>query len=191
MKVLFHFNANPALQKWAREECGKGIELVTCEEADETTFLRLLPQIDVIWHSLKPITAEHMELGQRLRLIQKLGIGVNTIDLDAARRRNVAVCNTPGANSRAVAEMALLLMLGVLRRLPELTRRIREPDGWAIPDSLQQNLSELGGRTVGLVGFGAAPSVLAPWLTGVGAEVIFFSFPRSRERPTPACPSTR
>jgi phosphoglycerate dehydrogenase-like enzyme len=174
MKVLFHFNANPALQKWAREQCGNDIELVTCPEADETTFLQLLPRVEVIWHSLKPITAEHLELGQRLRLIQKLGIGVNTIDLDAARRRGVAVCNTPGANSRAVAEMALLLILAVLRRLPDLSQRCREPNGWAIPDSLQQNLSELGGRTVGLVGFGAAPSILAPWLAAMDAKIIYY-----------------
>jgi phosphoglycerate dehydrogenase-like enzyme len=172
MKVLFHFNANPALLKWTREQCGSDFELLTCAEADEPGFLTLLPHVEVIWHSLKPITAEHFELGQRLRLIQKLGIGVNTIDLDAARRRMVAVCNTPGANSRAVAEMALLLMLAVLRRLPDLVERCRS--GWAIPDFLQENLSELGGRVVGLVGFGAVPAILAPVLTALGAEVIYF-----------------
>src|SRR3974390_2362344 len=110
MKVLFHFNASPALLKCTRTQCGSDIELLTCAEADEPGFLSLLPQVEVIGHALKPIPAEHFELGKRLRLIQKLGIGVNTIDLDTARRRMVAVCNTPGANSRAVAEMALLLM---------------------------------------------------------------------------------
>src|SRR5262245_59435684 len=131
MKVLFHFNASPALLKWTREQCGSDIELLTCAEVDEPGFLELLPQVEVIWHSLKPITAEYLELGQRLRLIQKLGIGVNTIDLDAAQRHGVAVCNTPGANSRAVAEMALLLMLAVLRHLPDLVERCRT--GWTIP----------------------------------------------------------
>ena len=47
----------------------------------------------------------------RLRLIQKIGVGVNTIDLDAAKARGIPVCNLPGTNSRAVAELTLALML--------------------------------------------------------------------------------
>src|SRR3546814_3569563 len=49
----------------------------------------------------------------KLKLIQKLGVGVNTIALDEAREHGVAVCNMPGTNSQAVAEMALSLMMAV------------------------------------------------------------------------------
>ena len=66
----------------------------------------------------------------RLRLVHKLGAGVNTIDVDTATERGIAVANMPGANAPSVAEGTVLLMLAALRRLPELDRAIREGSGW-------------------------------------------------------------
>jgi len=188
MKVLFHYNAGPAIEQWLRAQCGREFELVVCPETDAATFLALLPEIDVIWHVLKEITADHIAAAPRLRLIHKLGVGLNTIALDTARARKIAVCNTPGANSRAVAEMTVLLMLAVLRKLPSLVERCRNPDTWAVPDRLQQGLTELGGRTVGLVGFGAVPAILAPWLTAMGADVTYFARTPKPDVPYPFVP---
>ncbi len=173
MKVLFHFDAPPALLERTRAACGPDIELIACSETDEARFLALLPTVEVVWHVLRPLTAAHFEQATRLRLVQKLGIGLNTIALDAAGAHGVAVCNTPGANSRAVAEMALLLMLGTLRRLPELQAVCQAPGGGGPPGALQERLAELGGRTVGLVGFGAVAQLLAAFLTAMGAQVIY------------------
>ena len=61
----------------------------------------------------------------KLKLIQKIGIGVNTIDLEAAKARGIPVCNLPGTNSRAVAELTLALMLAALRRLPRFDAGLR------------------------------------------------------------------
>ena len=105
--------------------------------------------------------------------------GVDTIDLEAARARDIAVCNMPGANTRAVAELTLLLMLATLRRLSELDRQTRAGNGWALDSKLLDDLGELGGRTVGLVGFGAVGKCLAPMLHGIGARVIYHVAPRS------------
>ena len=79
----------------------------------------------------------------------------------------------PGANTRAVAELTLLLMLATLRRLSELDRQTRAGKGWALDSELLDNLGELGGRTVGLVGFGAVGKCLTPMLHGIGAKVIY------------------
>jgi len=108
-----------------------------------------------------------------LKLIQKIGVGVNTIDLDAAREHGVAVCNMPGTNSRAVAEMTLALMLSALRRLPFVDQQTRQGKGWALDSALQDDLGEIAGAVVGLVGFGAVPALLAPILTAMGAQVIY------------------
>ena len=121
------------------------------------------------------MTAATIEQAPRLRLIQKLGVGVDTIDLEAARARGIAVCNMPGANTRAVAELTLLLMLATLRRLCELDRQTRAGRGWTLDAELVDSLGELGGRTVGLVGFGAVGKCLAPMLQGIGAHVIYTS----------------
>ena len=108
-----------------------------------------------------------------MRLIQKIGVGVNTIDLAAASARGIAVCNMPGTNSRAVAEMTLGLMLGCLRRLLELHRRTAAGKGWQLPDDLPEGLGEICGRTVGLIGYGAVPRVLAPTLATLGARILY------------------
>jgi phosphoglycerate dehydrogenase-like enzyme len=114
-----------------------------------------------------------IEAAPRLRLIQKIGVGVNTIDLEAAKARGVAVCNLPGTNTRAVAEQTLLLMLAALRRLPTFDRATRAGDGWSLDPAIQDRLGELGGRTVGLVGYGAVPRALAPVLLALGCRLLY------------------
>ena len=169
MKIVFRFDGSEALRK---KVSGLGVEL--CPESDDTAFAQLLPEMEVLWHVLKPVTAKHIETAKKLRLIQKIGSGVNTIDIEAAKRRGIAVCNLPGTNSRAVAEMTLLLMLACLRRLPELHSSVKRND-WKNAWVLQDRLGELCGRTVGLVGYGAVPQLLAPMLAAMGAKVLYWS----------------
>lgn len=171
-RVLFHFDPTPKLRAWLAARAGADREILYCPESDEARFAALLPTVDVVWHVLKRITAGEVHAAAKLRLIQKIGVGVNTIALDAARERGVAVCNMPGMNSRAVAEMTLLLMLAALRRLPLMDRALRS-GAWAVPAQVQETLGELGGRTVGLVGAGQIPRLLAPWLAAMGATVIY------------------
>lgn len=170
MKVVLHFDGSESLR--ARVA---GLGVTVCSESDLEGFERLLPDVEVLWHVLKPVTADVIARAPKLKLIQKIGTGVNTIDLEAAKRRGIAVCNLPGTNSRAVAEMTLALMLACLRRLPELHGKIREKNGWYEAWALQDHLGEIGGRTVGLVGFGAVPKLLAPILQAMGANVLFWS----------------
>src|SRR2546425_9760873 len=120
MRIVLHFDGSEAL----RARMG-ALGVTLCPESDEAAFARLLPEMEVLWHVLKPVSADVIARAPKLRLIQKIGIGVNTIDIEAAKRRGIAVCNLPGANSRAVAEMTLLLMLACLRRLPELDHSVR------------------------------------------------------------------
>lgn len=187
MRVLYHFDAGPWLLGRLKEiAAAEGLEIVTCSEADDARFTALLGDAEVIWHSLRPIGAAEIAAGPNLRLIQKIGVGVNTIDLDAAKARGVAVCNMPGTNSRAVAEMTLALMLACLRRLPVFHDRTRRGEGWSWPVEMQDSIGELHGRTVGLAGFGAVPAILAPILEAMGARVIYAS-----RSPRPDAPGTR
>lgn len=171
MKVLLHYAAGPGLAM--RLRALPGLDLSVCPEADDAALAAALPAAEVIWHVLKPLTAAHIAAAPNLRLIQKIGVGVNTIDLDAARARGIAVCNLPGTNSRAVAELTLLLMLGALRRVSHFDAETRAGRGWAQPPALQDNLFELGGRTVGLIGYGAIPALLAPVLAALGCRLLY------------------
>lgn len=174
MRVLFRFDASAALAEKLAARSGEGIELLCCPESEDESYARLLPSVEVLWHVLKPVTAQAIAGATRLKLIQKIGSGVNTIDVEAAKHRSIAVCNLPGTNSRAVAEMALLLMLACLRRLPDLNNCVKQ-HGWLDAWNLQDHFGELGGRTVGLVGYGAVARILHPILEAMGAKVLFWS----------------
>lgn len=173
MNVVYHHAAGPGLTARFAELGREGLAVAVCAPSDRERFRRLLPDMEALWHLLEPVTAEDVAAAPRLRLIQKIGVGVNTIDLEAARRRGVAVCNMPGTNTQAVAEMTLLLMLGALRRVSQLDAATRAGRGWGLPADLQDRCGEVCGRTVGLVGYGAVPRRLAPVLQALGARVLF------------------
>lgn len=174
-RVLFHHEASPGLRARLAALAGRGLEVVVVPAADRAGLLAALPATEVLWHVLEPVTAAMLEEAPRLRLVQKIGVGVNTIDLEACRARGIAVCNMPGTNSRAVAEATLALLLAVLRRIAWLDRETRAGRGWALPEDLADRLGELGGRRVGLVGMGAVPRLLAPVLAALGAEPVYWS----------------
>jgi phosphoglycerate dehydrogenase-like enzyme len=83
----------------------------------------------------------------------------------------IPVCNLPGTNSRAVAELTLALMLAVIRRVPRFDTTLRA-GVWSDP-ALQDGIGELGGRVIGLVGYGSVPRLLAPVLVALGCRVIY------------------
>ena len=174
MKVVFRFAPGPALERRLAGLSTEGLEVAHCPESgDQQHFFALLAEAEVLWHVLEPVTAEVLAEAPKLRLIQKIGVGVNTIDLETAQARDIAVCNMPETNSQAVAEMTLALMLAALRRLPTLDRATRRGAGWDLPPSIQDDLGEVGGKTVGLIGYGAVPARLAPVLRALGARLLY------------------
>ena len=174
MRVLYHHTAGPWMRQRLHALAGEaGLDVVTVAPDDHDGLDTALADAEVIWHVLEPFTAAHIEAAPRLRLIQKIGVGVNTIDVEAANAQGVAVCNMPGTNSRAVAEMALALMLGCLRRLAWFHQRTRSGRGWEIAPEVPEGCMELSGRSVGLVGYGSIPRILAPILTALGGRVLY------------------
>lgn len=96
----------------------------------------------------------------RSRLLANFGAGTNHIDLEAARRAGLAVTNTPGVLTDCTADLAIALMLMVLRRLGEGERQLRRGDwpGWHPTHLLGHRLS---GRTIGVIGFGRIGQAVA------------------------------
>jgi phosphoglycerate dehydrogenase-like enzyme len=175
MKAVLQYRATPGFRSAVLALENDWLRVAVVDEIDKQTFAREIHDADVLLHVLERVTRPVIEQAPRLQLIQKLGIGVDTIDLDAARARGIAVCNMPGANTRAVAELTLLLMLATLRRICELDAETRAGRGWVLEPGILDSLGELGGRTVGLIGFGAVAKCVAPMLRGIGATVIYSS----------------
>ena len=185
MKAVLQYRASPGLRQ---QITALDFPTVVVDETDQDAFRRELADADILLHVLEPVTAAVINAGPYLKLIQKIGIGVNTIDLDAARRRGIAVCNMPGTNTQAVVEMTLLLVLATLRRLARLDRLTRTGKGWKFEPELPDDLGELSGRTVGLVGFGAVARRLVPMLQAIGAKVVYTSRQPAPDAPIPFLP---
>lgn len=103
-----------------------------------------------------------------LRTVARYGVGLDSVDLDAATRHGVIVTNTPGTNSIAVAELTIGLMFALARDLPNLassakTGAFRRGTGW-----------ELTGKTLGLVGYGVIGREVAKRAVGLGMRVLAY-----------------
>ena len=109
--------------------------------------------------------------GPQLRVVANYAVGVNNIDLDAARRRGIVVSNTPDVLTGATAEIALTLMLSLLRRVTEGDRFVRRREQWQF--SLEFMLGErLAGKTVLIVGSGRIGRETARLVEAFGATPV-------------------
>lgn len=115
-----------------------------------------------------PITKQHLDLAPNLKIIARYGVGVEAVDLGAAKERGITVSNTPGANSDAVAELSVGLMLAALRHVAFGDNQVRA-DKW---DTVSGQ--ELGSLTVGVVGFGRIGQGVARKLFGFGSKLLAF-----------------
>jgi D-3-phosphoglycerate dehydrogenase len=109
-----------------------------------------------------------IEAGAELRVISVHGVGTDNIDLKMATHRGVLVCNAPGTNTNAVAELALGLMLASARRIPYADRQVRSGT-WG-----QCIGSELAGKVLGIVGLGKIGQSLARKGRALGMRVVAY-----------------
>jgi len=116
----------------------------------------------------------------KLRLIQLLSAGYDRVDIEAARRAGVPVCNNGGANSVAVSEHAMLLMLAVCRRLTWLHGNV-VAGRWRGNDVANVRLYELHGRTLGIVGLGTIGKKTARLAKAFGMIVQYYDIARLTE----------
>ncbi len=116
----------------------------------------------------------------KLKLVQLLSAGYDRVDIEAARRAGVPVCNNGGANSVAVSEHAMMLMLAVCRRLTWLHQNVVS-GRWRGNDVANTRLYELHGRTLGIVGLGTIGKKTARLAQAFGMAVQYYDIARLTE----------
>jgi phosphoglycerate dehydrogenase-like enzyme len=119
--------------------------------------------------STDPFDASVIAACPHLRVIARVGVGVDSIDLDAATRAGIAVTVTPGANDVTAADHTLALMLAALRRVIEHDAAVRRGE-W--PRTGIHTPWELTGATVGIIGYGRIGQLVASRLAGFDARVL-------------------
>lgn len=140
----------PFIDKTLRD---KGYRLVLLPDDVDTGRLELETRdADLILMCYTPITADIIDNAENLKAIVKYGVGIDAIDIDAARRRKIPVVNIPEYAEETVAEGAFALMIALAKKLLPLGWVMQE-EGWAWPEQRWIG-SDLAGKTVGLVGTG-------------------------------------
>jgi D-3-phosphoglycerate dehydrogenase len=128
----------------------------------------LLPGCDGYIAGLDTIDRAALESAGRLRVIARYGVGVDRVDLEAAREKGIVVTNTPGANSASVAELAIGLMLSLARMIPVANQGTKAGQQPRI-----QGVS-LEGKIVGLLGLGAIGRRVASRLQGFDCTILAY-----------------
>jgi len=115
---------------------------------------------------LEPLTEKVLTSAKSLKVIARVGTGLDSVDLVAAKKLGITVLNTPDAPTQAVAELTLGHILGLLRNIPVADRQIRNGVWKGLMGSLLQT------KTVGIIGFGRIGKRVAALLSAFGAKVI-------------------
>jgi len=155
------------------------VKLYNSEASSQEEFIQRMKEAEVVVNvrAYSKFTEEVFKSCSSLKLLSVLGTGIDQIDLEAASKYNVLVTNTPGFAAVAVAEHALTLMLSVARQISLIDKEVKEGK-W--PRGL---MTQLYGKTLGIIGLGAIGGQLARISKGIGMKVISWdTFQPSKER---------
>ena len=169
----------PAVREVVASVAPPELELRFAKSYDDEEQLALVEHAEVLVPGWAAVTAPMLAHAKRLRMIQKWGIGVDRIDVEAVRRMDVPLAITAGSNAGPVAELAIALMLAVYRRIAQVDRALRQ--GQWLKAEMRGVCYQIAGKTVGIVGFGNIGRMVARKLRGFDADVVYFD-PRRADR---------
>jgi len=187
MKMLCFINPTAQFLIEANMPEGWTYEIVSSEadgDAYVTKALEHVAEADLYLVGLEWIGKELIEPAKKLKLIQRLGAGYDNVDLAAAKACGVTVANIPGANSVAVAEHAVMVIIALLKRFTEADASMKQGE-WKLTELLFKGCFELWKRTVGIVGLGRIGKALAQRLVGFDVNVVYhdiLDFPAELEK---------
>ena len=169
MKILI---ADKFPAHWTQVLAEQGHSITSEPSLDENTLPAAIKDHEILIVRSTKVPAAVIDAGTNLKLIIRAGAGTNTIDVKHAAEKNVAVCNCPGTNSIAVAELTMGLVLALDRRICHNTQDLRN-GVW--------NKGEYGkakgifGRTIGIIGLGAIGQEVAKRAAAFGMKVVGYA----------------
>jgi D-3-phosphoglycerate dehydrogenase / 2-oxoglutarate reductase len=168
MKILIIDDVHPVLMEGLARE---GFEVIYKPQGTRNDLLQLIPGMTgLVVRTKTLIDKEVLEAATKLRFVARAGAGTDNVDEEAAAQKNIAVFNAGEANSDAVGEHTLAMMLSVFARLNKADAEVRS----GIWDREGNRGEELGGKTVGIIGFGNTGKAVARKLAGFDVKVLAY-----------------
>ncbi len=176
LKVLYPNDIGHRGQEFLRQ---RGYEVKIGRGNDEASILADVVDCSGIMAGSDPYTRRVLEAGKKLKVIARFGVGYDTIDLEAATELGIQVANTPVANSNAVAEHAIALMLACAKHVVFMDKNVRA-NNWKARNDIMS--IEVMGKTLGLVGLGNIGRLTAKKAgAGLGMKVVAYDPYLSKE----------
>lgn len=160
--------SDPELRRYLEAEVREVVYNSAGRPLTAEELLELMPGCHGCIAGLDEINRCVIETADSLKVIARYGVGVENVDLGAADEKGIAVTNTPGANSPSVAELTVGLMLSLARRIPTASHATKA-DEWPRVDGIT-----IGGKKIGLVGFGAIGRCVARLLSGFDCTILAY-----------------
>lgn len=153
-----------------RERTEPFLDLTVGGPQEESELIDALRGVDVLFTTSRLTVSERVLESTELELVAKIGTGIDNVDLDAAKARDIPVTHTPGLNALSVAEHTVALALAMTHRIPQGQAVLRS-GGWRDEVVLGTQFS---GKTVGIVGFGNVGRRVASMVTGFDVETLAY-----------------
>jgi phosphoglycerate dehydrogenase-like enzyme len=150
------------------------IDLALTPDFNDQEFARLAADADILINARRRIDAAALAIAPRLRFVQLVGIGHDTIDVEAVRAAGITVAYNPGVNASGVAEHTVMLMMALVKRLPVIEQSTRAGK-FATGEIIGLGLDDLAGATVGLIGLGDIGRRVAERLIPFGSRIAYYS----------------
>ena len=165
MKILF---ADKFPTSGLQVLSGDGHEVELKDELNRETLPGAIRDSEILVVRSTPVTSTTIDAAQNLHLVIRAGAGTNTIDMDAASARNLRVCNVPGRNSAAVAELVMGLLIAIDRNIPDNVFDLRACH-W--DKKRYSSARGLYGRNLGVIGLGAIGLAVLERARGFGLRM--------------------
>ncbi len=152
---------------------GPGVRVVVARAHVEEDLDPVLPEADalILFHDIEAMTDATFARAPRLKAVVRAGVGYNNVDLIAAGRRGIGVCNVPDYGTEEVADHAMAMLLALVRHLPESDASMRRGE-WDY--HVATNAVRLRGKTLGIVGCGRIGTATALRARAFGLDVVFY-----------------
>ncbi len=149
----------------------RGFEVVVKTGLSEEKLASLIPPFEgIIVRSATRVTRKVIEAAQNLKVIGRAGVGLDNIDLEAARERGIKVLNSPGSTTISVAELTMGMIISCFRSIPEATLSLKSGK-WEKKRFMGR---EIYGKTLGIIGLGRIGSEVAKRAIAFGMKVIAY-----------------
>ena len=174
--ILDGYTENPGDLSWSGLEAFGELTVYDRTPLNDDEIVRRIGDAEIVYTNKTPLRRTVFERCPSMRFVGVLATGYNVVDVDAAKRRGIPVCNVPTYGTTAVAQFTMAMLLEVCHHVGAHSDAVREGAWAACPDFCFWNypLIELAGKTMGIIGFGRIGQDVGKLAQAFGMKVLAF-----------------